>query len=216
MRIAATLELPAATPGKRWPAVVLAVGAGKWGRGWYVALRSRLHAAGVATLSYDKRGFGESTGAFDESLPFGLARHRGGRELPAVAGRHRWPAHCVARPQPRRGRPTAGGRHRRRHRRIVMLQAPSGHGRGLWRRHAEVADAVRHAGRHGASIVAATLAWLEARTQRLPAPRSTACARLPSPRLWRLACHRRAPGALSKAWTTRWCCRCTTRRWRKT
>jgi len=69
VRLAATLELPDGAGSARVPAVVLAVGAGPWGRGGYGALRARLHAAGIATLSYDKRGFGESTGAFDESLP---------------------------------------------------------------------------------------------------------------------------------------------------
>lgn len=71
VRIAATLELPGAdgTVAAPAPAVVLAVGAGLWGRGGYGALRQRLHAAGIATLSYDKRGFGASTGTFDESLP---------------------------------------------------------------------------------------------------------------------------------------------------
>ena len=77
MRLAATLELPAATPGKRWSAVVLAVGCGQIrGRGWYVALRSRLHAAGVATLSYDKRGFGGIHRRFDESPPWSRATSR--------------------------------------------------------------------------------------------------------------------------------------------
>lgn len=71
VRIAATLELPESggAAAARAPVVVLAVGAGPWGRGGYGALRQRLHAAGIATLSYDKRGFGGSTGAFDESLP---------------------------------------------------------------------------------------------------------------------------------------------------
>ena len=171
VRIAATLELPAATPGKRWPAVVLAVGAGKWGRGWYVALRSRLHAAGVATLSYDKRGFGESTGAFDESLPLvsrdiaagvNFLRSRADIDGQRIA--------LLGHSQGAAGLPlaaaTVGGIAG-----IVMLQAPIGargevFGDGMQKSLTQSgmpADTAR-------PIVAATLAWLEARTQRLPAP----------------------------------------------
>lgn len=68
VRLAGTLDRPAQVRGPS-PVVVFAVGAGPWARGGFVAIRARLTAAGIATLSYDKRGFGQSSGEFDESLP---------------------------------------------------------------------------------------------------------------------------------------------------
>lgn len=171
VRLAATLELPAATPGKRWPVVLLAVGAGKWGRGGYVALRSRLHAAGVATLSYDKRGFGESTGAFDESLP--LVSRDIAAGVSFLRSRADVDGHRIAllgHSQGAAALPLAAatvgdiaG--------IVMLQAPIGargevFGDSMQKSLTQSgmpADTAR-------PVVAATLAWLEGRTQRLPAP----------------------------------------------
>ncbi len=60
--LAATLRTPGGS--RRHPAVLLLAGGGAWPRGGYGQLKERLLAHGIATLDYDKRGVGQSTGTF--------------------------------------------------------------------------------------------------------------------------------------------------------
>jgi dienelactone hydrolase len=60
--LAATLRTPSGS--RRHPAVLLLAGGGAWPRGGYGQLKERLLAHGIATLDYDKRGVGQSTGTF--------------------------------------------------------------------------------------------------------------------------------------------------------
>lgn len=66
--IAATLEKPPSAD-DRLPVVVIISGTGPWTRGGWVKMRASLHAAGLATLVYDKRGLGQSTGTFVDTIP---------------------------------------------------------------------------------------------------------------------------------------------------
>lgn len=65
--LAGELALPPAgkTPA---PAVLLLGGGGASPHGIYPLLEERLHAKGIATLSFDKRGIGRSTGAFVDAM----------------------------------------------------------------------------------------------------------------------------------------------------
>lgn len=66
--IAATLEKPPSTF-DRLPVVVIISGTGPWTRSGWEKMRASLHAAGLATLVYDKRGLGQSTGTFVDTIP---------------------------------------------------------------------------------------------------------------------------------------------------
>jgi len=64
--LAAALHLP---KGKGpWPVVIVQAGTGPQKRGAYITLQQRLTAAGIATIDFDKRGTGESTGTFTDTL----------------------------------------------------------------------------------------------------------------------------------------------------
>ncbi|MBX7482145.1 alpha/beta hydrolase family protein [Qipengyuania qiaonensis] len=67
--IAATLERPPSTDERLLPVVVIISGTGPWTRGGWENMRATLHAAGFATLMYDKRGLGQSTGTFVDTIP---------------------------------------------------------------------------------------------------------------------------------------------------
>ena len=65
--LAGELQVPVST-GTRHPAVLLLGGGGASPHGIYPLLEARLHARGIATLSFDKRGVGRSTGAFVDAM----------------------------------------------------------------------------------------------------------------------------------------------------
>lgn len=67
--IAGTLEKPPSADDRRLPVVVIISGTGPWTRGGWEKMRATLHAAGLATLVYDKRGLGQSTGKFVDTIP---------------------------------------------------------------------------------------------------------------------------------------------------
>ncbi|RYD51257.1 MAG: alpha/beta hydrolase [Sphingomonadales bacterium] len=66
--LAGVLRLPNRASAARSPVVVLLGGGGPARRGIYPLLEKRLLADGIATLSYDKRGIGRSTGSFVDTL----------------------------------------------------------------------------------------------------------------------------------------------------
>ena len=64
--LAATLRLPA---GKGpHPILIIQSGSGRSKRGGYVPLEHRLNDAGIATIEFDKRGVGQSTGIFTDTM----------------------------------------------------------------------------------------------------------------------------------------------------
>ena len=65
--LAGELHVPSAS-GTTPPAVLLLGGGGPSPHGIYPLLEARLHAKGIATLSFDKRGVGKSTGKFDDAM----------------------------------------------------------------------------------------------------------------------------------------------------
>lgn len=65
--LAGTLQKPNGTG--PFPVAVIVAGTGPWKRGGFADIRTRLLAHGIATLEYDKRGQGESTGIFVDTLP---------------------------------------------------------------------------------------------------------------------------------------------------
>lgn len=65
--LAGTLARPCGSAAP--PVVVIVAGTGPWPRGGFADLRAGLLARGIATLEYDKRGVGQSTGAFVDTLP---------------------------------------------------------------------------------------------------------------------------------------------------
>lgn len=65
--LAGTLRIPAGRG--PFPVTIFFAGTGPYPRGGYQALSDRLLADGIATLDYDKRGIGQSTGTFLDSLP---------------------------------------------------------------------------------------------------------------------------------------------------
>lgn len=65
--LAGELQLPAVGKGP-FPVVLLLGGGGPSPHGIYPLLEKRLLAKGVATLSFDKRGVGKSTGAFVDAM----------------------------------------------------------------------------------------------------------------------------------------------------
>lgn len=67
--LAGTLEKPRGAGAGPYPAVVIISGTGPWTRGGWVNIRARLRASGIATLMYDKRGQGQSTGVFVDTIP---------------------------------------------------------------------------------------------------------------------------------------------------
>jgi hypothetical protein len=128
--LAGELHLP---PGVQHPPVVLLLGgAGESPHGIYPVLEQRLLARGIATLSFDKRGVGNSTGTFfdaidvaerDAAAVLAWLRTRGDVIDPAriaVLGMSQsgviGPALAVA-PPPAGARPIAA---------VVMLSAPAG------------------------------------------------------------------------------------------
>lgn len=66
--LAGILRLPNRPGEKRYPVAVLLGGGGPAARGVYPLLEKRLLAEGIATLSYDKRGIGQSTGTFVDTI----------------------------------------------------------------------------------------------------------------------------------------------------
>jgi pimeloyl-ACP methyl ester carboxylesterase len=69
VQLAGTLRLPNGKDQAPFPAVILIAGSGQNGRGGFDLLIHRLLASGITTLEYDKRGVGQSTGAFADVLP---------------------------------------------------------------------------------------------------------------------------------------------------
>ena len=67
--LAGTLAKPSGLGAGPFPVVVIVAGTGPWKRGGWANIRARLLASGLATLTYDKRGQGQSTGAFIDTLP---------------------------------------------------------------------------------------------------------------------------------------------------
>jgi acetyl esterase/lipase len=67
--LAGTLETPRGVGAGPFPVVVLISGTGPWTRGGWINIRARLLASGIAILQYDKRGLGQSTGAFVDTIP---------------------------------------------------------------------------------------------------------------------------------------------------
>lgn len=67
--LAATLEKPASADDRPLPVVVIISGTGPWTRGGWVKMRATLNAVGIATIVYDKRGLGQSTGTFTDTIP---------------------------------------------------------------------------------------------------------------------------------------------------
>lgn len=67
--IAGTLEKPPSADDRPLPVVVIISGTGPWTRGGWEKMRASLHAMGLATLVYDKRGLGQSTGTFVDTIP---------------------------------------------------------------------------------------------------------------------------------------------------
>lgn len=67
--LAGTLRTPSARGAGPFPVVLLLAGGGASQRGVYDLLSDRLLAEGIATLEYDKRGLGESTGEFVDAIP---------------------------------------------------------------------------------------------------------------------------------------------------
>lgn len=65
--LAGELHIPP-LDGTRQPAVLLLGGGGASPHGIYPLLEERLHAKGIVTLSFDKRGVGQSTGTFDDAM----------------------------------------------------------------------------------------------------------------------------------------------------
>lgn len=65
--LAAELHVPQAGK-RRHPAVLLLGGGGPSPHGIYPILEARLNARGIATLSFDKRGVGGSSGAIDDAM----------------------------------------------------------------------------------------------------------------------------------------------------
>lgn len=65
--LAGTLHLPVGRPGPL-PITVLIQGHGRNGRGGFPEIVKRLAADGIATLEYDKRGIGQSTGEYREDI----------------------------------------------------------------------------------------------------------------------------------------------------
>ena len=66
--LAGTLYLPSGHFKGPYPIAVLIQGHGPNGRGGYSPIIERLSADGIASLEYDKRGIGQSTGTYDEDL----------------------------------------------------------------------------------------------------------------------------------------------------
>lgn len=67
--LAATLAKPHDFGAGPFPVAVIIAGTGPWKRGGFADIRARLLDSGIATLEYDKRGQGQSTGAFVDTLP---------------------------------------------------------------------------------------------------------------------------------------------------
>ncbi|MEA3014730.1 MAG: uncharacterized protein QOD42_3275 [Sphingomonadales bacterium] len=67
--LAGTLETPRGFGAGPFPVAVIISGTGPWTRAGFVNIRARLLASGIATLAYDKRGQGRSTGAFIDTIP---------------------------------------------------------------------------------------------------------------------------------------------------
>ncbi len=65
--LAGELHVPAPS-GTRPPLVLLLGGGGAAPHGIYPLLEARLHARGIATFSFDKRGVGQSTGVFVDAM----------------------------------------------------------------------------------------------------------------------------------------------------
>src|SRR5438105_13088812 len=64
--LAGTLYLPAGHSKGPYPLAVLIQGNGPNGRGGFSEIIKRLATDGIASLEYDKRGVGQSTGTYEE------------------------------------------------------------------------------------------------------------------------------------------------------
>lgn len=162
--LAATIRLPAAVG--RHPVLIIQSGSGRSKRGGYVPLEHRLNAAGIATIEFDKRGVGQSTGKFTDTMQdmeadlaatIAWLRHRpdidgsriallghsqGAAAVPVVADRD---GHIAA---------------------VVFLAGPVGQ-RGtmfLERMRAQLVEG-GHAPELADRVVAATRTWMEARSR---------------------------------------------------
>jgi len=64
--LAATLRLPASAG--RHPVLIIQSGSGPSTRGGFISLENLLNDAGIATIEFDKRGVGQSTGIFTDTM----------------------------------------------------------------------------------------------------------------------------------------------------
>jgi pimeloyl-ACP methyl ester carboxylesterase len=67
--LAGTLETPRGAGEGPFPAALIVAGTGPFTRAGFENIRARLLASGIATLVYDKRGQGRSTGEFIDTIP---------------------------------------------------------------------------------------------------------------------------------------------------
>lgn len=85
--LAGRLHMPTLPPGApSSPVVLLLAGSGPSKRGVFSVLEAQLLREGIATLDYDKRGIGESTGAFDDRLE--LITHDAGAAVAFLRTQH--------------------------------------------------------------------------------------------------------------------------------
>jgi len=168
--LAATIRLPA---GKGpHPALVIQSGSGRSKRGGYVPLEHRLNDSGIATIEFDKRGVGQSTGTFTDTMQAMEADLEATiawlRKRPDIDGAriallgHSQGAAAVPAVADRDGRLAA----------IVFLAGPVGQRGSMFldRMRAQLVEG-GHAPAAADQVVKATQTWMEDRSSLAPATR---------------------------------------------